>query len=240
MYADGSLTSAGHAGTGSGSERVLVVDDHALLSQSLCTILRDRGMDVRALTPTTTAEVLDYGVAWAPDLVLLDLHLGEAGTSLPLVRPLSELGARVMMLTGSTNAAELGACLEAGATGVVTKNRPFDDLVKATTTALRGGPTLTERERLEYLTELWEFRGRQTTLMQPFTRLTHREEEVLHRLCEGESVHRVAAESHVSIATVRTQVRAVLQKLGATSQLEAVAAAYRSGWHIMQQAERAS
>ena len=50
----------------------------------------------------------------------------------------------------------------------------------------------------------------------------------------------IAAESYVSIATVRTQVRAILLKLDVSAQLEAVAAAYRSGWHIMQQAERAN
>ncbi len=107
---------------------------------------------------------------------------------------------------------------------MVTKNQPFEELVKATTVALRGGPVLTERERLNYLTELWDLRGRQASLLEPFTRLTQREEEVLHRLCEGESVQRIAAESYVSVATVRTQVRAILLKLDVGSQLEAVAA----------------
>ena len=63
---------------------------------------------------------------------------------------------------------------------------------------------------------------------------------MLHRLCEGESVQRIAAESYVSVATVRTQVRAILQKLDVGSQLEAVAIAYRSGWQIMQQVDRVS
>ena len=44
-------------------------------------------------------------------------------------------------------------------------------------------------------------------------------------LCEGESVTAIAARCVVSVATVRTQVRAILFKLGVGSQLEAVA------WH---------
>ena len=110
MYAD-SAPSGGTAPAGPGKTDfswVLVVDDHALLSQSLCQVLRDRGLDVKSLVPCSPGEVLDCSTAWAPDLVLLDLHLGDAGTALPLVHPLSEHGARVVMLTGSANAAEIG------------------------------------------------------------------------------------------------------------------------------------
>jgi two-component system nitrate/nitrite response regulator NarL len=57
----------------------------------------------------------------------------------------------------------------------------------------------------------------------PFERLSPRERQVLRALCDGKSV--------TAIATVRAQVRAVLAKLGAGSQLEAVAEANRCGWY---------
>jgi DNA-binding NarL/FixJ family response regulator len=47
---------------------------------------------------------------------------------------------------------------------------------------------------------------------------------------EGRSVDRIAETSFVSSDTVRTQVRAILTKLGVNSQLEAVAMARRAGW----------
>ena len=53
---------------------------------------------------------------------------------------------------------------------------------------------------------------------------------MLGRLREGLTVTEIAASSCVSEATVRTQVKAILAKLGVTSQLAAVGATYRAGW----------
>ena len=47
---------------------------------------------------------------------------------------------------------------------------------------------------------------------------------------DGQSANTIAAASFVSITTVRSQIRSVLQKLNVNSQLEAVAAATRCGW----------
>ena len=60
--------------------------------------------------------------------------------------------------------------------------------------------------------------------------LTTVEADVLRALGPGDSVSRIAEKRVVSEATVRTQVRAVLQKLGVTSQLEAVARARAADW----------
>ena len=64
----------------------------------------------------------------------------------------------------------------------------------------------------------------------PFQRLSPRERTVLAALVEGESVTDIAARAVVSVATVRTQVRAILEKVGVCSQLEAVALAHKHGW----------
>ena len=53
---------------------------------------------------------------------------------------------------------------------------------------------------------------------------------MLHALASGQSAAQIAAAAYVSEATVRTQVRAVLTKLGVTSQLQAIALARRAGW----------
>jgi two-component system nitrate/nitrite response regulator NarL len=47
---------------------------------------------------------------------------------------------------------------------------------------------------------------------------------------QGDSADEIAASTFVSLATVRSHIRAILQKLGVNSQLAAVAAASRAGW----------
>ena len=64
----------------------------------------------------------------------------------------------------------------------------------------------------------------------PFASLTDREEQVLLAICDGESAAGIAADWEVSVATVRSHIRAVLAKLGAGSQLEAAAMARWVGW----------
>jgi DNA-binding NarL/FixJ family response regulator len=63
-----------------------------------------------------------------------------------------------------------------------------------------------------------------------FDRLTLRESEVLGLVMQGHSVRDVARHSDTSEATVRTQVKSILAKLGVTSQLAAVALARDAGW----------
>ena len=65
----------------------------------------------------------------------------------------------------------------------------------------------------------------------PFRSLTSREQAVLAALMDGKMAEVIAKEHNVSVATIRTQIRAVLQKLGVKSQLAAVALAIRAEWH---------
>ena len=60
-------------------------------------------------------------------------------------------------------------------------------------------------------------------------RLTPRQLEVLQLLARGATTDGIAADLHLSRETVRNHVRAVLERLGATSRLEAVAFARRDG-----------
>jgi DNA-binding NarL/FixJ family response regulator len=52
---------------------------------------------------------------------------------------------------------------------------------------------------------------------------------VLQLLARGATTDGIAADLHLSRETVRNHVRAVLERLGATSRLEAVAFARRDG-----------
>jgi DNA-binding NarL/FixJ family response regulator len=58
-----------------------------------------------------------------------------------------------------------------------------------------------------------------------FERLTHREALVLGALADGLSADEIAEAHFVALTTVRSQIRAVLHKLGVRSQLAAVALA---------------
>jgi DNA-binding NarL/FixJ family response regulator len=209
---------------------IVVVEDHELLAQSLTYALRAQGLQVATCVDLALEAVVELVQAREPRLVLLDLDLGEHGSSVPLIGRCVDARARVVMLTAVTDRARLARCIEAGAVGVVGKAQPLEDLVGAITAVMDGGTSLTEAERQEWLAELRQHRSREAQRLEPFERLTERERQVLDALIDGSSADKVAAESVVSVTTVRSQIRSILLKLGVNSQLSAVAMARRAGW----------
>jgi len=67
-------------------------------------------------------------------------------------------------------------------------------------------------------------------VLSPFQRLTSCEQRVLGALIEGMSADEIAEAHFVALTTIRSQIRAILHKLGVRSQMAAVAQANRAGW----------
>jgi DNA-binding NarL/FixJ family response regulator len=211
--------------------RLLIVEDHELLSGTLAIALRQRGLEVEAVNGPSRDAIVERARQLAPVLVLLDLDLGPAlGDGADFVAPLVEAGGRVVIMSGDTSRARLGACVEAGASGVVGKASRFEDLVDTVQRAAEGSTIFPEEERQSLLASLRDSRKAESRRLAPFARLSPREEAVLAGLLAGESAETIAERSYVSLATVRSQIRAILSKLGVNSQLAAVALARDAGW----------
>lgn len=210
--------------------RVLIVDDHELLAESLRITLTADGYDV-VVPPVEPGEVYQAAASTPPDVVLLDLDLGEVGgDGAALVEGLAVGGARVVVVSGTLDRLRLAACLESGACGYVSKAAPLDELLGAIRTAAEGGNVMPEARRQDLLAELRQARARRRAEIAPFEDLTGRERFILAQVMDGRSAAEIATGAYVTEATVRTQIRAVLNKLGVRSQLAAVAAARRAGW----------
>jgi DNA-binding NarL/FixJ family response regulator len=210
--------------------RLVIVEDHAVLAQTLAVALRTEGFEIHVPETVEPESVLAAAEAVRADVVLLDLDLGTEVTGVSLIAPLRRMGAEVVVVTGTDEGAVLGECIEAGASGVFRKSQPFDQLVDAVRVAAGHGSATSAAARAELLRELRRHRVADQARREPLEQLTPREREVLKLLTEGKSAVKIAGELVVSLATVRTQIRAVLTKLGVNSQLEAVAVARRSGW----------
>jgi DNA-binding NarL/FixJ family response regulator len=211
--------------------RVLVVDDHALVAAGLVVALADAGMTAVACEPTSADAVLAAASALPADVVLLDMMLDGCGvSSLDLIVPLRTSGAVVVAFTGTRDRVVLGAAVEAGVAGILHKSEPFEALVEGVRRAAAEESLLSDQRRYELADDVRRYRRERDTALAPFASLTKREAAVLVRMMAGESAEGIAAASFVSVATVRTQIRAVLTKLAVNSQLSAVAMAHRAGW----------
>lgn len=108
------------------------------------------------------------------------------------------------------------------ATAVLDADQPIGDLVHALDGVLLAGATTEPRADLSARLRALEREARL------FATLTAREQGVLADMLAGRSAAQIADVERVSLATVRSHIRAVLTKLGVSSQLAAVALARRS------------
>jgi DNA-binding NarL/FixJ family response regulator len=211
--------------------RVVLIDDHPLLQAGLKALLERSGFDVWIATPSPAAQLVPWLAEVRPRCAVVDLGLPIEGGGLSLIRPMADLGVKVIVLTAEGNPTRWASCVQAGAETIVSKAEPVDEIITAIEQVCRGEPVrrgLTAAAMAEGQRQLDE----QRRLLVPFLSLSRREQDVLAALVDGLGPAEIAERDFVSILTVRTQVKMLLRKLGARSQLEAVARARSARWRV--------
>ena len=211
------------------SPNVLIVDDHDLVAMSLAMALRAEGLlQAQRHTARSRDGILTAAATVAPGVLLLDLDLGRGpdGSVLDgagLVEHLCQMGWRVVMLSATTDEVRVGQALDAGAVACVPKTAALPVLVTTIRRAMQGVAAM-RPERREYFIARYRHQLEQARAVERrLSLLTERERAVLERLGRGRRAQSIAEEFGVSLATIRTQIRAVLHKLRVSGQLEAVA-----------------
>ncbi|MGI8665395.1 MAG: hypothetical protein ACR2N4_05115 [Jatrophihabitans sp.] len=109
---------------------------------------------------------------------------------------------------------------------VLNQAAPFLVLIGAVEDALLSpGRSDSEGNRVSQVAELLQRQAEVASL----ATLTHAERDALRGMVAGLTVAEIAIRSHRSVHTIRSQIRAVLGKLGIQAQIAAVATAHRSG-----------
>jgi two-component system nitrate/nitrite response regulator NarL len=212
--------------------RVLLIDDHALVRKGIEELLQSRGVQVVA-SVSSGEEGVRRVLELTPDIVLLDVKMpGMNG-----IETLSNLRARgvripVLMLTMSSEDADLSAALRAGAQGYLLKDMEPEELVPALEAALQGDDVVA-KELLGTLARIVrsEAGAGEKALRRcaPFVELTPRELEVLEHVAKGLSNKVIARALEITDGTVKLHVKAILRKLEVRSRVEAAVIAVENG-----------
>ena len=207
---------------------VLIVDDHDLVGTSLAYSLSAEGLHALRAGAVDVLGVLTEAADLPVGLALLDLDLGRDRSGrrfdgVDLVAPLIERGWRCIVLSSTADRSRVGAALAAGALTAVPKQAPFPLLLGKVRAAMAGLPVMAVEARQRLIDSFLVRDAERREIVEKLDRLTRREREVLAELARGHRAQAVADQYVVSLATVRTQIRSVLNKLEVGSQLEAVA-----------------
>lgn len=209
---------------------LLIIDDHAILSQALAQALRLDGFEpVEVADDLAPKAVLSHAARMQPAAALLDLHLNDDVLGTPFIAPLRRAGTRVVVLTASRERLLLGEALDQGADAVIDKALPYHELIEVLRNVLAGRPVTMPGDRDELVMTY----RRALADGDPYlalTRLTPREQQVLAGLVDGLAPKDIARALGVAVPTVRTQVRTLFTKLNVNSQRAAVATALHAGF----------
>lgn len=206
--------------------RVLVVEDHRVLAESLAALLsRSRFLEVAGIA-TTVAEAISTAERLDPDVLLMDLRLpdGSGAEAAATIRGRRQRPA-VIFLTGDERTEALAEAIEAGGAAFVSKAEATETVIDAITRVAEGEMLIRPDQVQRALLERRATRQREREREQALRRLTARELEILRLLAMGRDASAIARQLRISLLTVRTHVRSLLAKLDAHTQLEAVARA---------------
>jgi DNA-binding NarL/FixJ family response regulator len=198
--------------------RVLIVDDDALVRGGLQLMLGGAaGIEVVG-EASDGSEVLAAVDRHRPDVVLLDLRMPKLDGigALALLKHQPQPPAVVVLTTFDTDDHLLQA-LRNGAAGFLVKDTPPADIVRAIELVAAGesmlSPTVTRRliDRLASDDDGADARHR--AARDRLCELTDRDREIALAVAEGKANAAIAAELHLSVATIKSHVSAVLSKL---------------------------
>jgi DNA-binding NarL/FixJ family response regulator len=210
--------------------RVVVADDQALVRTGFRMILTEDGIEVVG-EATNGAEAIEAVRRTRPDVVLMDIRMPEMDGLEATRRILTGASSepRVIMLTTFDLDHYVYAALSAGASGFLLKDVTPEHLVAAVR-MVRSGDALLAPAITRRLVERFAGRSAETaTIHRDLSTLTPRELEVLRLLARGLSNAELAADLHLSEATVKTHVARILAKLGLRDRVQAVVVAYETG-----------
>lgn len=207
--------------------RVLLVDDHQLLTGSLAALL-SREPDMEVVGVAGTVADAKSMARERLDVVLMDYRLPD-GTGAEATRAIKARwpACRVVMLTAVNDDETILESIQAGADGYLTKDRAVDEVVSAVRAA-NAGETLLPHSVIMGIAQRVVAARDKTIERRQIEPLTPRELEVLKALTEGLSTPEICERLFIAPNTLRTHVQNIMGKLRVHSKLEAVAFAIRN------------
>ncbi|MGW0484567.1 response regulator [Nonomuraea sp. NPDC003214] len=197
--------------------RLFLVDDHPVVRAGLVALLS--GEDDMEIVGEAEggAEALRGIAAARPDVVLMDLQLGDGLDGVEVTRRVRELSPppQVLVLTTYETDADIMRAVDAGATGYLLKACPPEELFQGIRAAARGETVLSAKVATRMLRRMRE----------PAPALSGREVEILELLASGAGNREIARRLFITEATVKTHLVHIYGKLGVDTRTAAVTAA---------------
>jgi DNA-binding NarL/FixJ family response regulator len=208
--------------------KIVLADDHKIVRDGLRSLIeKQAGMQVvaEACDGRTTVQLVRELM---PNVVIIDIAMPDLN-GIEATRQIvnDSPGAKIIALSMHSDRRFVLRMLEAGASGYLLKDSAFEELALAINTVVSGKIYLSPAIAGVVVEDF--VRHSPSTPAQVTTDLTPREREVLQLLAEGRTTKQIASQLNVSVKTVETHRRQVMEKLDIHSVAELTKYAVREG-----------
>jgi DNA-binding NarL/FixJ family response regulator len=207
--------------------RTVVVDDHPVFRLGMAALLDSLAGIAVVGDAGDAASARDVVSTHQPDVVLMDLHLGDDSgieTTREIMR--HHPGVAVLVITMQEDDESVVAAIRAGARGYLLKGASPEEVERAIRAVANGEVILGPRVAARAMAAVTAGR---TAARVPFPELTDREREVLDLVARGYDNTTIARRLVLSPKTVRNHVTNVLSKIGAADRSSAIVTAREGG-----------
>ncbi len=208
--------------------KVLLVDDHRIVREGIKSLI-DSQSDMEVIAEASSGrEAIRIVRKMSPDLVVMDVAMPDMNGIEATRHITSEFpGVKVIALSMHSNKRFVVEILRVGASGYLLKDCAFEELANAIRAVMAGELYLSSKVASLLIKEY--IRGFPKDETSAFGELTPREREVLQLIAEGKSTKQIASILHVSVKTVETHRRQIMNKLELYTVAELTKYAIREG-----------
>jgi DNA-binding NarL/FixJ family response regulator len=198
--------------------RVLSVDDHPLVREGIASVINSQP-DMHLVAHASTAqEAIQSFSEHKPDVMLMDLRLPDMNGIDAMIAIREKFPeARIIMLSTFDGDSEIQRALSAGACAYILKSMPPRDMADTIRQVHAGKKCLPA----EVATRLAEHLSDEP--------LSEREMEVLQRVMLGNRNRDIAQHLFISVETVKSHMKHIMEKLGASDRTQAFTIAVQRG-----------
>ncbi len=192
-----------------GNIKVLIVDDHKLISEAWSSLLKDAPAIVVVGTADNEQGAYDSALSLRPDIILMDINLGSGSGIDAAVKINNSLPkSRVIGLSLHDDITYVKKFLSIGAKGYLTKNTTKSELIAAIHAVFNGEVYIASDIKDRYFTDLLNVNNSASK-----KELTLKEIEIVKLIAQGHTSKDIADKLFISARTVETHRHNILKKL---------------------------
>jgi DNA-binding NarL/FixJ family response regulator len=209
--------------------RILLADDHKIIRDGLQSLLeKDGSMEVIAFAENGR-EAVKLAQKLKPDVVIMDVSMPDLN-GIDATRQIldADSGIKVIALSIYSDRRFVEGMVKAGASGYLLKDCAFEELARAIQTVVSGQTYLSPGVAGTLVRSFVDRLGKDEANDGPSS-LTDREREVLQLVAEGKPTREIASVLNVSVKTVESHRKRIMNKLDIHSVAELTKFAIREG-----------